>query len=134
MVDEKREDVVSENSRLNMIDKQKEAGKKPVSHPIESVKKLSLSEVKGKAIDEGLLSLSLAELATIAESFSLSVTGKKTDLANRIMCSKDNFKYFVLGKPIGYISPRKAIHGFKPGITYPVDREREVFFIKYKVR
>ncbi len=93
----------------------------------------SLEEIKDFATKNGLLALSLKELEILAKSYNLSKSGGKNEIAQRIVKSKDNAKLFTLGKPIGNMQIKRSVLGFKRMNVYPIDKEREQFFLKTKV-
>jgi hypothetical protein len=90
-------------------------------------------ELKQLARETGLLELSLEELKNLAGFLKINLKGKssKKDIAQTI--ASKHSESFVVGKPVGYMTLNVGVAGFKAGIAYPVDKEREHFFLKTKV-
>jgi len=122
--------LVSDEMKENVIEiPEKELTEKEIA---EEAKKY-LGKVKYLAIENGLLSLNVKDLILLADSYRSAMIGKKEEIANAIMGKGKNAEIFVLGKPVGTLTLKVGIQGFKAGVIYPVDSERKAFFIKYKV-
>lgn len=93
----------------------------------------SKEQLKHFAQINGLMALTLNELKQFADYYDVPKKGSKETIARAIMNKGNNFEYFVLGKPIGNMQVKTAVHGYKAGIIYPVDKEREKFFLNTQV-
>lgn len=124
---EQKETEVREETSAPLQDKEKKEPEETKGMEID------IQEIKKFAQKNGLLSLNLVELEALAKSYGLKESGKKKEIAQRIVNSKDNAKLFVLGEPIGNMQIKRSVLGFKRMNVYPIDKEREQFFLKTKV-